>query len=159
MTPLYIFDLDGTLAKFEHRMHFIDCRDAAPDWNAFYEACDADEPNWPVIGTLMQLYAVGTDIMIWSGRSDAVRVKTIAWLSQYLNIRVHVLAKMLTMRAADNRTPSDQLKRKWLNLMQPEDRRRLVATFEDRQKDADMFRGEGVTCFMVAADDNKDKQK
>jgi len=69
MTPLYIFDLDGTLALIDHRRELIQHRDCfychgcgetpgvpeckecngtgrlKPDWPAFFRACVDDEPN------------------------------------------------------------------------------------------------------------------
>ena len=55
MKPLYIFDLDGTLALIEHRRHFVARPRGEQDWKAFYAACDKDAPNDPVIGTMERL--------------------------------------------------------------------------------------------------------
>jgi hypothetical protein len=178
--PLYIFDLGGTLAFIDHRRHLVtapddnSCRhcfqghaydDAngsaqcpackgtgkfVPDWDAFFEACDRDAPNWPVIGTMLQLYSVGCDIRIWSGRSDAVKQKTLMWLHAATRIPLIKLEMMLKMRAADDFTPDDQLKRKWLNLMGKQERARLSAVFDDRNKVVAMWREAGVPCFQVA---------
>lgn len=179
--PLYIFDLDGTLALIEHRRHLVEkpehgeCRNCwrgeafnstteehvvcpackgtgkfVPDWDAFFEACDKDQPNWPVIGTMLQLYSVGCDIRIWSGRSDAVRQKTLMWLHAATRIPLIKLELILKMRAADDFTPDEQLKRKWLNLMGKQERQRVAAVFDDRNKVVAMWRGAGVPCFQVA---------
>ena len=45
--PLYIFDLDGTIADISHRRHIIesDTRDSGK-WRRFYSACDRDAPNY-----------------------------------------------------------------------------------------------------------------
>lgn len=175
-TPLYIFDLDGTLALIDHRRHLVDatcdsCAGAGaqytshycqacgntgkdksfkPDWNAFFEACDRDQPNWPVIGTMLQLYSVGCDIRIWSGRSDAVKQKTLMWLHAATRIPLIKLELMLKMRPAEDFTPDEQLKRKWLNLMSKQERARLSVVFDDRNKVVEMWRGAGVPCFQVA---------
>ena len=37
MTPLYIFDLDGTLALIDHRRHLVEGE--TKDWPAFFRAC------------------------------------------------------------------------------------------------------------------------
>lgn len=176
-TPLYIFDLDGTLALIEHRRHLVEprckacqgesvnydeirfcnnCRNSGkepgftPDWDAFFEACDKDQPNWPVIGTLLQLYSVGCDIRIWSGRSDAVKQKTLMWLHARTHIPLIKLDQMLKMRPAADFTPDEQLKRKWLNLMGKQERARVAAVFDDRNKVVAMWREAGVSCFQVA---------
>lgn len=43
MRPLYIFDLDGTLALIEHRLHFI--QGPKKDWRGFFGAVGDDSPN------------------------------------------------------------------------------------------------------------------
>jgi len=90
--PLYIFDLDGTLALNKHREHFIKrphcnyCSGAGfvepqqmadsecpvcnypgapkfkPDWKSYFEACVDDSPNLPAIATLGRLYRADCDI-------------------------------------------------------------------------------------------------
>lgn len=104
--PLYIFDLDGTLALIEHRLHFIqrpslqcyDCgganrkncvqcadldADFKPDWRGFFGAVADDKPNMPVIRTLQALRKAGAEIWIWSGRSDECKAETIEWLCKH----------------------------------------------------------------------------
>jgi phosphoserine phosphatase len=36
MKPLYIFDLDGTLALTEHRQHILDNKDDPQRWQRFF---------------------------------------------------------------------------------------------------------------------------
>ena len=45
MKPLYIFDLDGTLALIKHRRHFVEREPHHQDWERFYAACVDDGPN------------------------------------------------------------------------------------------------------------------
>ena len=45
MKPLYIFDLDGTLALIKHRRHFVE--GTTKDWRAFFAACVDDVPDMP----------------------------------------------------------------------------------------------------------------
>lgn len=148
--PLYIFDLDGTLALIGHRRHILDREDSAK-WRDFYAACDRDQPNAPVIATMERLRWTGADVWIFSGRSDEVRDKTIAWLADHTSFMVNDLSgPMLQMRAEGDYTPDDELKRSWLHSMLVEDRSRLVATFDDRDRVVRMWRDEGITCFQVA---------
>ena len=72
MKPLYIFDLDGTLALIDHRRHFVEGPDK--DWRSFFAACVDDAPNMPVIRTLQALRKSGAEVWIWSGRSDEDRM-------------------------------------------------------------------------------------
>ncbi len=80
MTPLYIFDLDGTLARIEHRLHFI--QQKPKDWRGFLAACQDDAPNLPVIRTLQTLRKAGADVWIWSGRRDECQAQTVEWLQR-----------------------------------------------------------------------------
>src|SRR4051812_33760219 len=120
MKPLYIFDLDGTLALTDHR------RGLLPDWPAFYRACTGDTPNAPVVRTLKELRRAGAEIWIWSGRSDEVEAQTVLWLGVNVGLRLQ-----LRMRPEGDFTPDEKLKEVWLNEMSPQDRKRLVAVFDD----------------------------
>lgn len=174
MTPLYIFDLDGTLALIEHRRHLVEFRDCSqchgcgeapgvpscdacggtgrikPSWPAFFAACVNDEPNWPVISTMMTLIRAGADVRIWSGRSSAVMNETIEWLQRYVSDDVDLDELQLVMRREGDVTPDEELKSGWLAAMTEYDRRRLVAVFDDRDKVVEMWRSRGVACFQVA---------
>lgn len=174
MRPLYIFDLDGTLALIDHRRHFVhkceSCRGTGlipeavsamfegephlfckgykwngPNWPAFFEACDRALPNLPVIETIIALANSDADIEVWSGRSDRVLKATRKWLKWHANDPV-----LAHMRADGDFTPDDVLKEKWLNELSKYDRNRLVAVFDDRDKVVAMWRRNGVACFQVA---------
>lgn len=147
--PLYIFDLDGTIALIEHRRHILDW-EMKDKWRHFYAACDKDRPNEAVIRVLesLRLFA---DVWIFSGRSGEVRDKTVAWLAKHTSFMTHELeGPMLTMREEGDYTADDVLKRQWLDGMLPCDRSRLVATFDDRNRVVQMWRDAGITCFQVA---------
>ncbi|ABL96804.1 PseT [Burkholderia phage BcepF1] len=154
--PLYIFDLDGTIALIDHRRPLVDPqrKPTKEDWLRFYLLCPMDEPNAPVIQTMMSLYERGCDIQIWSARDEIARELTIAWLCHYTTSPRHTVDGWLThMRPNTDTTPDTQLKRKWLNAMTPFDRERLVAVFDDRDKVVEFWRAEGVACFQVAKGD------
>lgn len=148
--PLYIFDLDGTLALIEHRRHFVE--GDTKDWRAFFAACVDDAPNWPVIFTLQRLRSFGADCWVWSGRSDEVRAETIEWLQRHkcLDGRTLRWGNPVKMRAAGDHQPDEKLKAAWLAEMTAQDRRRLVAIFEDRDRMVKLWRDNGICCFQVA---------
>lgn len=111
MRPIYIFDLDGTLALIQHRRHLVErppcpycgwhkkCQHDDPldqqselkgerpkfkaDWPGFFAACVDDEPNDSVIRTMQGLKKAGAECWVWSGRSDEVREQTVAWLKKH----------------------------------------------------------------------------
>lgn len=149
MRPLYIFDLDGTLALNEHRQHLLDNKDDPERWDKFFDACDKDAPNWPVIQTLGILLAAGAEVHVWSGRSDAVVEKTAKWLGDHLG-QVNI---GIRMRKAGDFTPDEELKGTWLDELAAIDRHRLIAVFDDRDKVVNMWRAKGVACFQVAKGD------
>lgn len=145
--PLYIFDLDGTLALIEHRQHFIAGKPRR--WREFFAACGDDAPNIPVLTVFNHLREVA-DVKIFSGRSAEVRKQTVAWLAQHTELAPDEIESRLIMRRSRDFTPDDDLKRQWLNEMPEGDRRRLVAVFDDRDRIVAMWRAEGVACFQVA---------
>ena len=95
MRPLYIFDLDGTLADIAHRRHHV--MGDNHDWPAFYAECDKDTPNWPVLITLDTLKDKA-EVWIWSGRSDEVHGKTLDWLYEHTPFEMEQLGRLLRMR-------------------------------------------------------------
>lgn len=137
----YIFDLDGTIANINHRLHFLDSK----DWDGFFATCVDDLPNEPVISALAAHQNAGHRVEIWSARSDVVRLETEDWL-----LRQGIDSNLLThMRVAGDMTPDVQLKRHWLLALHPDER--PDAIYDDRQRVVDMWRDEGVTCFQVVA--------
>lgn len=159
MKPLYIFDLDGTLALTEHRQHILDS-DSPTKWRDFFAKCVDDQPNEPVIRTLQALRRSGAECWIWSGRSDEVKPQTVEWLcthgcfgnaiTNYLPAWPFGAPERLRMRAAGDFTPDEQLKFGWLADLEPPERNRLTAVFDDRDKVVAMWRANGVPCFQVA---------
>ncbi len=145
---LYIFDVDGTIADAEHRRHYVEDK-KNPRWDLFFAACGQDQPIKAVIST-MYLLRPFADIWFWSGRSDEVRTQTVDWISHHTSFMKHDVERMLRMRRKGDYTPDDQLKEGWLKDMLIEERQRLVAVFDDRQKVVDMWRRNGVPCFQVA---------
>ena len=159
MKPLYIFDLDGTLALIEHRRHIIEGPSRGDSkWRRFYAACDKDLPNEPVLRVMESLRRFA-DVWIFSGRSDEVRAKTVDWLVKHTSFMSGDFDSafsdrdVLTMRQDGDYTADDVLKRQWFNNMLVDDRQRMVAVFDDRDRVVQMWRGAGIACFQVAAGD------
>lgn len=154
MRPLYIFDLDGTLANAEHRVHHI--QGATKDWPAFFAACGNDEPISAAIATLKALRKGGAEVWIWTGRSDEVREETEAWFSRNtipLGTILFSAPEAFLMRKAGDHRPDHVIKYEWLANLEPPEHRRLTAVFEDRARVVQMWREAGVPCFQVAPGD------
>jgi hypothetical protein len=183
---MIVFDLDGTLANCEHRRHFVDgsyregcdhwhqipghpldmcdeCKikwkEWRPNWPAFYEACDKDEPIEPVLSNFIHLTQgepFNHNVQIWSGRCESVREKTLKWLVgltgycedyQYWDRR-------LKMRPIGDNTPDDVLKEKWLDsylLFKRNDPIDFV--FDSNPKNIAMWRRRGIFVFNCAQSD------
>lgn len=141
-----LVDLDGTLALNQHRSHFIDKTNGKKrDWVAYFEACDKDLPNHPVIETVNALRAQGNRVHIFSARGDIVRDKTVKWLSLH-----GVQYDDLTMREMDTYTADEILKRFWLLDLYPNYKNDILCVFDDRDKVVKMWRELGLTCFQVS---------
>lgn len=149
-TPLFIFDLDGTLADCRHRLPLI--QQETPDWDAFFAACVHDQVIPASAFLLNKLSLAMCEVQIWTGRSEIVRKETGDWLGNFTSFDGEDKLK-LRMRGKFDRRPDDELKETWLKSLLPEDRARLVAVFEDRQRVVDMWRRNGVPCFQ--ADEGK----
>ncbi|MGY3265849.1 phosphatase domain-containing protein [Lysobacter sp. HA35] len=152
MKPLYIFDLDGTLADCQHRTHYLAETYNPQRWRQFYAACVRDRPIPAVIATMERLRHFA-DVWIFSGRSEEVRAETVAWLAEHTSFMSHDLELALTMRQEGDHRADDIVKREWLDGMLVDDRKRLVATFDDRDRVVAMWRAAGVPCFQVAPGD------
>lgn len=156
-----IFDLDGTLADITHRLHYISIG-YRKDWDGFFDACDDDKPVLPIIRLLKVLSSTGHHVCIWSGRSEKVRRKTIAWLNRqgiFLNSPGEVrpgfsldtpgTVQELRLRPEGDYRNDDILKREWLDEAK-EQGKAPVLVFEDRGRVVDMWREQGIFCCQVA---------
>lgn len=171
---MIIFDLDGTLADCEHRRHFVDpeaagdrirkcvCSETGkttykkytgelwrPDWKAFYEACDKDEPIKQCISIFERLNEyrhVHDEIQIWTGRCESVLKKTIEWLKKYTLFEE--CNHKLKMRPIGDSTPDNDLKEKWLDESLAQGKE-VDFVFDDRPKVVRMWRRRGIFVFDV----------
>lgn len=152
--PLYIFDLDGTLANADHRLHHI--TGPEKDWRAFFAAAVDDEPIAPVV-EMFKAMRKGAELWIWTGRSDEVREQTRAWLGRHGLIHGFWGAlnapESLLMRKSGDHRHDHVIKREWLDALEPPERNRLMGVFEDRSRVVQMWREAGVQCFQVAPGD------
>ena len=156
---LFIFDIDGTLADLTHRLHYIKFnasmhgfeRDFKPNWDAFHEHVDKDEPIEPVIKLCETLLITNNDVWFFTGRMEHSRRKTYRWL--FNNIRwFHnhdLYDHQLVMRQTGDFRPDYIIKKEMLDNMLDEDKERLVCIFDDRQQVVDMWRKNGITCLQV----------
>lgn len=140
-----IFDIDGTLAKIDHRRHFV--RGDRKNWKAFFEALSEDEVNEPV----KQLYDLARGkytLILCSGRPDNYRLQTELWLEKH-GINDYFA---LFMRAqGDKRQDYDTKKDLYFRFIKPYFEVQWVV--DDRDQVVTMWREQGITCFQCAEGD------
>lgn len=152
-----IFDLDGTIANIDHRLHYLDKK----DWKGFFLACGDDEPILPVINVLKAFVEAGHHVEIWSGRSDVAERETYEWLDKHIrkfnSPNVIYPSTILThMRADGDNTPDYILKENWLHEFHQKHGKFPDIIFDDRQQVVDMWRRNGVLCAQVASWEERD---
>jgi len=135
---IYVFDLDGTLCDYLHRVELL------PDYDAFFKACTDDDPIKETIALAKTLSETST-IWIVTGRNESVKKETEQWLRKH-----DVPVKWLKyMRASTDRRPDTVIKYEWFRSLSKRERDAIQIVFEDRVKAVDMWREQGVRCFHV----------
>jgi phosphoglycolate phosphatase-like HAD superfamily hydrolase len=141
----YVFDIDGTLANGEHRLHHI--KKEPKDWDTYFSECPHDEPIPHMIMLARHLRAAGVDVIYVTGRSDSVASQTAKWLSAH-----GAPAGRLVMRKAGDHQPDDTLKVAMLQGLRTEGFEPIMA-FDDRNRVVKAWRENGVPCAQVADGD------
>jgi hypothetical protein len=78
----YVFDIDGTLALCDHRLHFIKTKPV--NWNAFFAGIHQDVPNKPMLSVFLHLLKIPeTQLILATGRNEDCRVETSQWFSKH----------------------------------------------------------------------------
>jgi phosphoglycolate phosphatase-like HAD superfamily hydrolase len=137
-----IFDLDGTLADINHRLHFV--QNGNKQWDEFYAACHADGPKHEIIELARMCQDAGHQIIISSGRSDNTREATEKWLDDNV-----VPYHKLFMRPNACFTPDQALKKAWLDQGVFGPKESILFVVEDRDRMVQMWRQQGLTCLQV----------
>lgn len=150
--PIYIFDIDGTLADNSHRKIFL--KGPNPNWKNFELACVNDMPVWSVIQTLRQLRKT-SEIWIWSGRGECIRNQTLDWLmnNQVIDCRNYRFfyrnENRFRLRADGDYRTNYQIKDSWIADLHESEKRRIVAAFDDQVLVAQVYRKHGIECFLT----------
>lgn len=141
-----IFDIDGTLANVDHRVHHL--TGLQKDWGAFFDASDADLPH-DEIAYLNRILADDPHnvVLIVTGRPERQRTATVDWLERH----------GIQFEAAFFRPTGDQredsLVKEEILYEITRDYGRPVLVFEDRARVVDMWRSHGIRCLQVDVGD------
>lgn len=142
-----IFDLDGTLANGNHRMHLLPCKEETHinrAWDDFNLACDKDEPiiqNIELLNALKQQF----EVLIVTGRSEIARKKTQEWL--YKN-GVTIDKNRLIMRPLEDNRVDVEFKEEVLSGL-INSGKSILCCFDDLEHVVKHIRGMGITCHQV----------
>ena len=133
-----IFDIDGTLAEMGDRSPY--------DPSKYH----LDTLNVDVLASLEAHYKLGRDIIIVSGRDDAYRAETLAWLNAN-----DVQFDKLYMRPTEegNKREDSIIKYELFNQHIRGQKYRIVGVYDDRHRVLRMWRKLGLTTFHVNGPD------
>lgn len=141
-----IVDIDGTLADCSHRVHHL--QRTPKDWDAFYRGIHEDLTHEHVLMLVEFFDRSHIQVIYVTGRSEAWRNDTEAWLSHRgLSGYTH-----LHMRPDGDHRADDVLKREiYERDIQPY--YDVLFALEDRSRVVKMWRSIGVPCLQVAEGD------
>lgn len=129
-------DIDGTVALRGDRSPYDESR-----------VVD-DQPNWPVIDTLLALEVANHQLVFLSGRSEKCRDDTETWLSRHVvwgPLELH-------MRTVGDTRPDTEVKLEMFNT-HIRDRYDVRVVLDDRNSVVQLWRSLGLTCLQVADGD------
>lgn len=136
-TQCFIFDIDGTIADCNHRVHHLNGR--TKDWAAFTAAMADDTP---IESTIMVMNALSHNhaIILLTGRSEESREVTEAWLSRH-----GISADCLLMRGADDFRKDWEMKEDFVSEIT--DKFDVHGAFDDSEGVLAMLNRRGIRTF------------
>ena len=135
--PCYIFDIDGTLADFDHRLHHV--QSYPKNWDAFNREMVNDKIYENVLNIFNALSANFTCILL-TGRGEEFREETETWLEAH-----GIEPDALLMRMAGDFRPDYEIKREIAEVI--EENYDIIGVFEDRPSVIDMWISRGTYVF------------
>lgn len=136
-----IFDIDGTLANCDHRLHHV--QNKPKNWEAFYSGCMDDLVIVPV-AEMLELFSKNHLIYIVTGRPERNRDLTETWLNHY---KIHY--DKLIMRGDRDFRKSPDYKSAVCDSIEREGYK-INFAIEDRLDCVEMFIKRGLFCFNVS---------
>lgn len=135
---LVCFDIDGTLANLEHRLHYVTSK--PNNWKAFSAAISKDTVIPQIAQTLNALIYDTHTIILASGRSEDDRSVTEKWL------RDNLIAGYdnLYMRKSGDYRADDIIKEEILGDIITDYGKKPDLVFDDRPRVVRMWRKNGV---------------
>jgi len=148
MIPCVIFDIDGTLANGDHRLHLI--QQEPKQWDAYFDLCDEDQSIPHMIAMLRVLEREFVPVFV-TGRAARCRAKTAQWLEDH-GAHTGRYPLRLYMRPDGDHRDDDVLKIELLGRLRSDGFEPLMV-FDDRTRCVHAYRLAGVPCAQVAPGD------
>lgn len=145
MRPAVVFDMDGTLADCEHRIHWIK-GDSKKNWKKFFEGAGDDPPREEIVRLAKEL-ALNNAILIASGRPESLRSVTSKWLAKY-----GVEHEEMYLRKNGDFRPDGQVKAEMVSQMKKDGFEPWLVV-DDRQTAVDSWRALGLVCLQCDTGD------
>ena len=142
-----IFDIDGTLANMDHRLHFIQGEEK--NWDAFFDSMVNDKPIKPMIEVLKAMHKSGFKVLFCTGRPGSHAKETIEWVNHMTGIEFE--DSQFYFRPTGDHSPDDKIKEGMLREIQQ--KYEVLTVFEDRKRVVDMWRKNDIHCCQVAEGD------
>lgn len=124
-----------------------------PDYEAYYDACDNDEPIEPLIKTIRR-HSQYEDIQIWCDGCESVRNKTIDWILKFVPLLGpdDWLNNILKMRPKGDVRLDWQLKEEWIDNHIANGGKPIEMVFESDPESIAMFRRKKIFVFDCRQD-------
>lgn len=148
VTRCIIYDIDGTIANGDHRLHLI--KTAPKQWDAYFDLCAGDAPIAHMIDLVRALDRDFVSVFA-TGRAERCRRQTESWLIEHRAYTGRYPLR-LYMRADGDHRNDDILKIEMLARIRA-DGLEPVMVFEDRKRVVDAWRAAGIPCAQVAEGD------
>lgn len=142
--PIVIFDIDGTLADVQHRLHHVlHAEKGDRNWHGFNEEMVNDTTLEATCAILRMFWYGGKhEVRVCTGRNESFKAYTEQWLF-WNDLQYH----SLHMRPAKDMRADTAVKSEMVSDV---DALRVIGIFEDRQQVVDMWRERGLTVYQVA---------
>jgi phosphoglycolate phosphatase-like HAD superfamily hydrolase len=147
--PVYVFDIDGTIADCTHRLHHIKTK--PKNWKEFFATMSEDLPIIPMID-MMERLEVGAVIIFCTGRPEAHREVTLEWLKTHVVFESEITTHDLYMRGHGDHRPDYTAKADLADKI-IHDFGEIALWFDDRQGVVDALRAKGIKVLQVAANE------
>ena len=141
--PVAIFDIDGTIANNDHRVHHLQQK-SPKDWDSFFAEQHLDTPYENVIRILEWYYNSYYRVILLTERGEEYREVTEQWLSKY-----RIPYNQLIMRPKRDRTDDHLLKLEYIKYLESAGCE-IVGFFDDRARICELVREHGITVFQMA---------